>query len=303
MVNSPLREAIAGIHGKSWLDEAARSSLRAADSKFFGATSDPLLRVEMRGPRRIGVHDTAVVAIAIQDATAKLGHVIRNPHQEWTQVRKKDRELALLIPRGQSGSTLFFGFPPPEEEQGESLLPEHDGPSLSETATRELLEILPGSSEDDAALDAVLGQRTTVRSAVSDIVKAVDETAAGLHLEFTSVGDERLRSQLSTEHAAVLRDGLRETRTDTREMSLTGRLDGVRTRRRIFYLELETGGEIHGAIGPEAELMAEIRRYLDHRVVAAVESEQVETMAGRRGHPTYRLLRLDPAPSLFDDES
>lgn len=32
---SPLREAIAGIHGESWIDEAARSSLRAADSKFY----------------------------------------------------------------------------------------------------------------------------------------------------------------------------------------------------------------------------------------------------------------------------
>lgn len=38
--NSPFREAIAGIHGTSWLAEAARTSLRAADRKFFG-TSTP----------------------------------------------------------------------------------------------------------------------------------------------------------------------------------------------------------------------------------------------------------------------
>lgn len=303
MVNSPFREALANVQGTSWLAEAARSSLRAADSKFFGTPPGSLLRVEIRGPRTIGVHDTAVVAMAIQDATAKLGHVLRSPNQEWTQVRKKDRESALLIPRGQSGSTLFFGFPSSREEHGESLLPEHDAPSLSESATRELLEILPGASDDDAAIDAVLGQRMTVRSAVSDIVEAVNETAAGLHLEFTSVGNERLSSQLSTAHASVLHDGLRETRTDRREEILTGRLDGVRTRRRIFYLQLDTGQEIHGAIGPEPELMAEIRRYLDRRVVATVESERVETMAGRRSHPNYRLLRLDPDPGLFADES
>lgn len=303
MVNSPFREATADIRGTSWLAEAARSSLRAADSKFYGTPSGPLLRVEMRGHRRIGVHDTAVVAMAIQDATAKIGRIIRNPHQESTQARKKDRELAILIPRGQSGSTLFFGFPVSKDEHSESLLPGRDGPSLSETAMRELLEILPGSSDDDAAVDAVLGQRITVRNAVSDIVEAVDETATELHLEFTSVGDERLSSQLSTAHASVLRDGLREIRTDRREEVLTGRLDGVRTRRRIFYLELETGEEVHGAIGPEPELMAEIRRYLDRRIIATIESQRVETIAGRRSRPTYRLLRLDAAPSLFDDES
>jgi hypothetical protein len=241
--------------------------------------------------------------MAIQNATAKLARILLNPQQEQTQVRRKDRENALLIPRGQSGSTLFFGFPSPREEHSESLLPEHDAPSLSENATRELLEILPGSPNDDAAIDAVFGQRTTVRSAVGDIADAVSETAAGLSLEFTSVGNERLSSQLSTEHASVLRDGLRETRTDRREETLTGRLDGVRTRRRIFYLELETGEEIHGAVGPGPDLMIEIRQYLDRHVVATVESERVETVAGRRSRPTYRLLRLDRAPTLFDDES
>jgi hypothetical protein len=38
---SPFREALANITGTSWLDEAARSSLRAADSKFFGTPPGP----------------------------------------------------------------------------------------------------------------------------------------------------------------------------------------------------------------------------------------------------------------------
>lgn len=33
-VGSPFREALANVRGTSWLAEAARSSLRAADSKF-----------------------------------------------------------------------------------------------------------------------------------------------------------------------------------------------------------------------------------------------------------------------------
>lgn len=38
---SPFREALANITGTSWLDEAARHSLRAADVKFFGGPPNP----------------------------------------------------------------------------------------------------------------------------------------------------------------------------------------------------------------------------------------------------------------------
>jgi hypothetical protein len=48
---SPFREALANITGTSWLDEAARSSLRAADSKFFGDdSSGPLADGEPEPP-------------------------------------------------------------------------------------------------------------------------------------------------------------------------------------------------------------------------------------------------------------
>lgn len=301
-MNSPFRDALSGIRGNSWLDEAARASLRAAHGKFFGTPTEPLLKVELRSARQIGAYDTALVSMAIQNATAKLAHVLRDPKKEWTQARRKDREEALLVPRGQAGGTIFFGFPSTTDDQEESFFLDHHVASLSETAARELCEILPGSPEDDAAVDAVLGQRTTVRSAVSDLVEAVTETASGLALDFTTSGAQRVHSQLSTAQAEVLRDNLRETRTDRRTQTMVGRLDGVRTRRRIFYLELETGEEIQGAVGPDEELMTEIRRHLDHRVVATIESERVESMGGRRGRPTYRLIGLSRERTLFDDD-
>jgi hypothetical protein len=301
-VSSPFREALPGVRGKSWLEEAARASLRAAHGKFFGSPSEPLLKVELRSARQIGAYDTALVSMALQNATAKLAHVLRDPKKEWTQARRKDREEALLVPRGQAGGTLFFGFPSTAEDDEESFFPDHHVASLSETAARELCEILPGSPEDDAAIDAVLGQRTTIRSAVSDLVDAVTETACGLSLDLTTTGVQHVTSQLSTTQAEVLMDSLRETRTDRRTQTMIGRLDGVRTRRRIFYLELETGEEIQGAVGPDEALMAEIRRHLDGRVVATVESERVESMGGRRGRPTYRLIGLSRDRTLFDEE-
>lgn len=299
MVTNPFREALSEIQGTSWLDEAARSSLRAASSKFYGP-AESLLKVELRSPKKLGAYDAAVVTMAVQDATAKLAHVIRDPSREWTQVRQTDREAALLTPRGQVGGMLLFGFSSPRESSG-TMFPEHDLPALAEIAARELCEVLPSEAEDDAAIDAVLGQRITVRNAVSDIVTAVSKTAADLTLELASHGRTPIGARLTTQHAAVLQDSLEETRTDRRTQTMAGRLDGVRTRRRIFYLELENGEEIHGAVGPEPELMDSIRRNLGRHVIATIESARVETVGGRVSHPTHRLLALEAAPGLFDE--
>lgn len=298
-MTSPFRESAADIRGATWLDRAARSSLLAAHSKFYGDSRESLLTVQLIGSSpAVGAYDTARVAMAIQDATAKIGHIIRDPSKETTQARRSDRDKARLVARGQSNGTIFFGFP---DTRSDSPLFDFHVPSLTEEAARELCQILPASSTDDAALDAVIGQRRTVRSAIGDLVEAVTEISSGIGLLITSSASDDLKSELSTDQARVLRDSLQESRTDRRTQLLTGRLDGVRTRRRIFYLELESGEEIHGAIIPETNMMDQIRQSLDRRVVATVESVQVETVAGRRSRPSYRLLALDPAPSLFDD--
>lgn len=300
MVTSPFRDAAAGMSGSTWLDRAARSSLLAAHSKFYGDERAPLLTIQLTGQSsQVSAYDTARVSTAIQDATAKLGHIIRDPSKETTQARKSDRESARLVARGQSNGTIFFGFP--EAALETPALFSWPVQSLTEEAARELCQILPASSTDDAALDALIGQRRTVRSAVGDLVDAVTDIAAGLGLVITNGRSEPLTSELTTDHARVLHDSLRESRTDRRTQHLTGRLDGVRTRRRIFYLELASGEEIHGAILPEANLMSQIRDSLDRAVIATVESIQVETVAGRRSRPSYRLLALAPDSALFDE--
>lgn len=296
-MSNRFRDAAALIHGSSWLDNAARSSLAAAEAKFERIAPEPLLKVELSGAQRLGVHDTATISLAIQSATAKLGHLLREPEEERTQARKRDREAALLIPRAQVGRTMYFAFPPAPEDLGLIDIPRV---SLSAAATLELCTVLPSAADDDAALDALVSQRTTVRSAVSDIVDAVSKLATGIALDLSVVGQEPVHSEVTVEQAEVLADSFRETRTDRREERLTGRLDGVRTRRRIFYLELDTGEEIHGAVGVERDLMDAIRQNLGDRVIASVVSERVESLAGRKGRPTYRLVGLERAPSLFD---
>lgn len=301
-MNGPFNNSLSQIHGSSWLDEAARSSLRAAQHKFVGSPLESTLKVEITGQRPIGVHDAALISIALQSATAKLGHFIRDPSQEWTQARRRDRKEAMLIPRVQIGTTMIFGFPKPYDRPEEPMLVEQPGRSLSETAALELCELLPTSADDDAALDGILGQRTTVRSAVSDIVSAVNEISTGFSLELTATGLEQVHSSITLDQASVLKDSLRQTRTDKRIQQVVGRLDGLRTKRRIFYFELDSGGEISGAIGADPELMTNVRANLGSRVIATVESEQVESLAGRRGRPVYLLTGLQAEPTLFDTE-
>jgi hypothetical protein len=237
-------DALSDITGDSWLDELARASLAAADAKFSpDHVPPPVLRVVLAGLRDVEARDSYLVTKAVQDATAKLGHILRNPRSETSAAHAADRAKALLIQRGQAGNILIFGFPAIADEPTASNLPVNALETLGVRAARELVTVLPSSADDDAALDAVLAQRLTVRNAVNDIVNAVPRKASGLGLQLTPSSGEAVASVLSADQANVLKDSLKETRVDRRVVTVSGRLDGIRTKRRIFYLEPDAGGD------------------------------------------------------------
>ncbi|WP_028661643.1 hypothetical protein [Saccharomonospora saliphila] len=292
MVN--FRVLAENIPGGTWLDDLARASAQAAHAKFERSARSPLLRVAMLDSSRLDAYTSSDISRALQDATAKIGHIVRNPQTEITSVQPADREKAPLIQRGQAGNAMFFGFP--ETTEPDALI--SDGiETLSERAVKELCDFLPANGSDDGALDAVLLQRDTVRNAVSDIVNAVTKTSSiGLSLLPTS-GEELMRS-MTTEQAKVLQGSLRESREDVGYETVTGRLDGVRTRRRIFYLERDTGGTIQGAVSPD--LLDEIKLNLDRPVTTRLRVVRTTTIDGRRGRPVYELLEIRSETSLFD---
>nr|WP_167175417.1 hypothetical protein [Saccharomonospora amisosensis] len=292
MVN--LRKVAENIPGGTWLDDLARASALAAHAKFERTCRSPLLRVSLLGSTRLDAYTFSDISKSLQDATAKIGHIVRNPQGEITYVQPADREKAPLIQRGLAGNAMFFGFP--ETSAPDALI--NDGiETLSERAVKELCDFLPVNGSDDGALDAVLLQRDTVRNAVSDIVNAVMKTSSiGLSLTPT-YGDEITRS-MTTEQAKVLQNSLRESREDVGYETVTGRLDGVRTRRRIFYLERDTGSTIQGAVAPD--LLDEIKLNLDRPVTARLRVVRTTTIDGRRGRPVYELLEIHSESSLFD---
>jgi hypothetical protein len=296
--SSPFRDALREITGDSWLDDLARASLSAADAKFSpDYITPPVLRVVFAGMRDIEARDSYLTTKAIQDATAKLGHIIRDPRSETSVAHAADRAKAPLLLRGQTGNIILFGFPPLEDESRPGTLPGTATETLAVRAARELVSVLPSSSEDDAALDAVLAQRMTIRNAVNDVVNALPRKAAGLGLQLTPSAGESVSSVLSAEQATVLKDGLKETSVDRRIVTMSGRLDGVRTKRRIFYLEPESGGEIHGAL--DLESLDDIRANLDRQVVVQLEEQRIRSASGRRSQPRYRLMTIQSPTKMF----
>jgi hypothetical protein len=211
-----------------------------------------------------------------------------------TIVQPADRDKAPLIQRGQAGNAIFFGFPEPATDN--ALI--NDGlETLSERAVKELCDFLPANGSDDGALDAVLLQRDTVRNAVSDIVNAVSKNA-GIGLQLTPTSGEELVRSMTTDQARILHSSLRESREEVGYETVSGRLDGVRTRRRIFYLERESGATIQGAVAPD--LLDRIKENLDRPVTARLRVVRTTTIDGRRGRPVHELLEITPEMNLFD---
>lgn len=288
------RQIAENIPGGTWLDDLARASALAAHAKFERTSRSPLLRVSVLGSSHLDAYTFSDISRAFQDATAKIGHIVRNPQAEITSVQPSDREKAPLIQRGQAGNAMFFGFP--ETSVPDALISEGIE-TLSERAVKELCDFLPVNGSDDGALDAVLLQRDTVRNAVSDIVNAVMRTASIALSLVPTTGEEVARS-MTSEQARVLQSSLRESREDVGYETVTGRLDGVRTRRRIFYLERDTGSTIQGAVAPD--LLDKIKENLDRPVTARLRVVRTTTIDGRRGRPVYELLEIRSETSLFD---
>ena len=283
------------IPGGTWLDDLARASAMAANAKFERTSRSPLLHVSVIGEQTIDAYTFSDISRALQDATAKIGHIIRNPSGEVTQVQQTDRDKAPLIQRGQAGNAIFFGFP--ELDVSDDALIVDGIETLSERAVKELCDFLPANGSDDGALDAVLLQRDTVRNAVSDIVNAVAKNA-GIGMALTPTAGEQVTRSMTTEQARILQGSLRESREAVGHETVSGRLDGVRTRRRIFYLEREGGGTIQGAVAPD--LLDKLKENLDRPVTARLRVVRATTIDGRRGRPVFELLEITPEVSLFD---
>jgi hypothetical protein len=252
-----------------------------------------VLTVSMDGSADVSATVAAKVSEAVQRATALLVRQMRDPSREVRQLYRGDLDKAELIQRGQAGGSLIFEVKRQRSVTGQLAV--QDQATQTERALHELVEVLPESEQDDSSLDAILGQRVPVRLAVAEIVSAATRSK-GLHLTLRMPGSNAVSSVLSRAQAEVLHNSLDELTVHRTRRTLVGRLDGLRTRRRLFYLETDDGREITGGI--EEDQVPAVQAALNQRVIATLQVTENRAVSGRRGREHFLLTSLEVQPEL-----
>lgn len=266
-------------------------------------TDEPLLHVRLLDQDTVSAPVAGALATQIQDATARLVKVALNRDASPARVYPADRDRAGLIQRLVFGNEITFAFSPTPSVEGGLDLGVRDV-TRSELAARKLVSSLPSGPQDVDALDAILGASTAVRLAVRDLVEATTQTGAAVGMELTGVESDPgemadLSGLLTRQQAEELKTVFDEIRELKETLTITGRLDGERIRRRIFYLEQDDGTEISGAI--DEDQVYNVRNNLDRRVEVTLHVTQTVSKAGQRGRKHYRLTDLQIPPHLpFD---
>lgn len=136
-----------------------------------------------------------------------------------------------------------------------------------------------------------------MRRAVADLIFKLPNPNLDISLAVQRGTGERIVSSISAGQAQSLRERLDIVREEREIIRLQGRLDGLRTRRQIFYFETQAGAEIHGFV--DESLVNTVKAHLDQEVDVALESFVLRSAAGKRSQRRYRLIEVAGQLSQF----
>jgi hypothetical protein len=319
-VSNELRDkylrALQATEGSDPLSRLARAGLQASALKFSGlslgeAATGPGLsfRLADRGNGGlISANEVGDFLQRLQRAVARLAKARRARLADVVKLLPLDFEVARLDVAASGAGSIVVDLRPhaqtPDAEGGE--LPP-GGVSWAEIGAVELARALPEGPEDDESMDSLFSASPVVRRAVNDLISKLPNPNLDISLTVKRGTGERIASTISVGQAEVLRERLDVIREEREVVRMRGRLDGLRTRRQIFYFETPAGAEIHGFV--DESLVTVVKAHLDEEVDVALESFVLRTAAGRRSQRRYRLIevagqlsQLPPAGELDDDE-
>lgn len=277
--------------------QLARNSLLVLRERW--EPSIPPLRIEIGGSRSLAALDVSDVTKAVQDATARIAQLLLHQNKDMSRLSKEIRERAKLIPRGQSGNVLLFDFPAPVVVDEGETLPVGHIEHLSERAVRELVENLPESGDDQASLQNLPARRLAIRAAVNTLARAV-KTSGDLKIELASHTGTPERSVLTVEQAREVPVLLSNEHDETETIQVEGVLDGMRTRRRLFYVieqEDRGGAEYEGSIEPDQ--VARVQESLGKLVIARLRKTTRVRDDGSRTHAVFSLIDFSVPQTLI----
>lgn len=280
---------------------AAREAARSSDAfarhsaeglvLLFNSMAPTELRITETGAlrlmvtpsgRRPSAMDLAVVLEHFSRAVASIGAEIQDPLAE-RQLGPADYHRAPIFPTTIPGGPLVLTTEPGPLTL--SALP--SGPTTADMALSRLANVLPENGRDNAFPARLLASRLPTARAILEVARAAKRTH-GLQLQLDGT-PEGVVSAIDVEQANLISDLLKDTREQSKTLRLPGRLDGVRFKRREFYLEVKDR-DIHGVV--DETLVPMVRELLDQPVVATVERVSRITNAGVRRQTFYRLVDL-----------
>ncbi|WP_143674042.1 hypothetical protein [Streptomyces sp. or3] len=226
----------------------------------------------------------------VQRAVARLAKARRSRLADVVRLTSGDFDLARLnVATASLGSWVVdLSYPVVEEDSPASA----SSTLWTEIGVVELIRALPEDDGDDQSIDSIDAASPVIRRAVSDLVSKVSDKRPELSLSLSvrRTSGEVLRSSVTPRQASILREKLAVAREERGIIRVRGRLDGLRTRRQIFYLEVSEGREIHGFV--DESLMPAVRENLDHLVEVELETFVMRSRSGRASQRQYRLMRV-----------
>lgn len=303
--------------GNDPLSRLTRAGLQASAEKFSGlgllqtGAGSPGFNFRLANPDSgglIAAHEVGDFLQRVQKAVARLAKARRVRRADVVRLQPLDLAFARLDVAASAAGSIIVDLQPHiavHEEGEDDLAPA--GVSWAEIGAVELVRALPESHDDEASMDSLLSASPVMRRAVADLIHDLPNPKLDISLAVRRGTGERISSVLSAGQAVTLRERLGVIREEREVIRLQGRLDGLRTRRQIFYLEPPTGSEIHGFV--DDSLVSVVRDHLDQEVEVALESFVLRSLAGKRSQRRYRLIevagqqsQLPPGSELDEDE-
>ncbi len=295
--------ALASASSDSPLDRLVQASLLTSAHQFVGLrlrvpVSSPSLTFKLADASApgslIGANDAADMLTRIQKAVARLAKARRNRWADAKSLRPSDFAIARLnVASGAPGSLQISLLPDVTQSvlEDEGALPVERG-SWAEVGAAELLRALPESPNDDASIESLVSASPVIRRAVADLIMNRANPGIDLSFKLERRSGEPVSAFLSVAQAKVLASRLAEVQEEREIIRMAGRLDGVRTRRQIFYFEPAGGSpaEIHGFV--DESLVQAVKQHIDSNVQVALESFILRSPSGKRSQRRYRLIEV-----------
>ncbi|WP_282206307.1 hypothetical protein [Kitasatospora fiedleri] len=290
--------AVQAIQDDSPLANIRRASLLAASYRFSEISSAEAdtssvvclyLADENSPSHAVSANDASNYLRRLQRAVARLAKARRGRRADVSRLFPADLALARLNVAAATLGSLNIELTPDKPDVEDNQLPT-PGPSWAEIGIAELIHALPDPDESEAAIDSLIGASPVVKRAVSDLVDGLNGADITLGISLRKGGKISASSRITSEQAREIKRRLDQAREDRYIVRILGRLDGLRTRRQLFYFETRAGSEIHGFV--EESLINAVKQNIDKEVEITVEVTIQLTQSGKASQRHYRLVAI-----------